>query len=122
MQTTLEEWQRDWIVTPEATFIALDGDEIIGTASLMLDEDVPDRAEQGFTTVRRDWRGRHVASTLKRLTLWWAASHGIREIYTWTQIGNDDMRRINEHLGFTYGLTSVRVEAHLPLDRKPPGD
>jgi GNAT superfamily N-acetyltransferase len=122
MQTTLEEWEREWIVTPEATFIALDGDEIIGTASVMLDDDVPDRAEQGFTTVRRDWRGRHVASTLKRLTLWWAASHGIREIYTWTQIGNDDMRRINEHLGFTYGLMSVRMEARLPLDGKPSGD
>jgi GNAT superfamily N-acetyltransferase len=122
MQTTLEQWQRDWIVTPEATFLAVAGDEIIGTASVMLDEDVPDRAEQGFTTVRRDWRGRHVASTLKRLTLWWAAQHGLREIYTWTQAGNDDMRRINEHLGFTYRLVSVRMEARLPLTRKPSAD
>jgi GNAT superfamily N-acetyltransferase len=121
MQTTLAEWQRDWINTPEATFLALDGDEIIGTASVMFDVDVPERAEQGFTTVRRDWRGRHVASTLKRLTLWWAANHGVREIYTWTQTANDDMRRVNEHLGYTYRQVSVRVEARLPLTRRPSG-
>ena len=81
----------------------------------MLDPDVPHRAEQGFTTVRRSWRGRHVASTLKRMTLWWAATHGITEVYTWTQRDNDAMRRVNEHLGFTYGLVSVTVEASLPL-------
>jgi mycothiol synthase len=116
IQVTLEEWEREWINTPEATFLALAGpDEIVGLASLQLDEDVPDRAEQGFTAVRADWRGRGVASTLKRMTLWWAAEHGIREVYTWTQKGNDDMRRLNEHLGFRYGLVSINVTAPLPL-------
>lgn len=115
MRVSLEQWEREWINAPEATFLALAGDQIIGLASVMLDPDRPERAEQGFTTVRRDWRGRHVASTLKRMTLWWAAEHGIDEIYTWTQQGNDDMRRVNEHLGFTYGHVSVRLEAPLPL-------
>src|SRR5262249_35052567 len=80
LQLTLDEWEREWINTPEATFLALAGpDEIVGVASLHLDEDVPDRAEQGFTGVRADWRGRGIASTLKRMTLWWAAEHGVRE-------------------------------------------
>ncbi len=56
-----------------------------------------------------------MASTLKRLTLNWAAEHGLTEVYTWTQQGNDDMRRLNEQLGFRYGLVSIRVEAPLPL-------
>jgi mycothiol synthase len=116
MRTTLDEWESEWINTPEATFLALAGpDEIVGLASLYLDEDVPDRAEQGFTAVRADWRGRGVASTLKRMTLWWAAEHGIREVYTWTQTGNENMRRLNEHLGFRYGHVSIDVTAPLPL-------
>ena len=116
LQLTLEEWEREWINTPEATFLALAGpDQIVGLASLYLDEDVPDRAEQGFTGVRADWRGRGIASTLKRMTLWWAAEHGIREVYTWTQTGNDNMRRLNEHLGFRYGTVSIDVTARLPL-------
>jgi GNAT superfamily N-acetyltransferase len=116
MKISLEEWEREWINTPEATFLALAGpDEIVGLASLHLDEDVPDRAEQGFTAVRADCRGRGIASALKRMTLWWAAEHGIREVYTWTQTGNDDMRRLNEHLGFRYGLVSIDVTAPLPL-------
>jgi GNAT superfamily N-acetyltransferase len=116
IQVTPEEWEREWINTPEATFLALAGpDEIVGLASLQLDEDVPDRAEQGFTGVRADWRGRGIASALKRMTLWWAAEHGIREVYTWTQKGNDDMRRLNEPLGFRYGLVSINVTAPLPL-------
>lgn len=115
LQVSLDEWERDWINAPEATWVAVVDGEVIGLASLMLDEDVPDRAEQGFTAVRRDWRGRSVAATLKRQTLWWAAGHGIREIYTWTQRGNDDMRRLNEHLGFTYGQVSLTFQATLPL-------
>jgi hypothetical protein len=45
----------------------------------------------------------------------WAAEHGITEIYTWTQEGNANMRRLNEHLGFTYRTVSVNVRAELPL-------
>jgi GNAT superfamily N-acetyltransferase len=116
LQLTLDEWEREWIDTPEATFLAMSGpDEIVGLASLHLDEDVPHRAEQGFTAVRADWRGRGIASTLKRTTLWWAAEHDIREVYTWTQTGNENMRRLNEHLGFHYGQTSIDVTAPLPL-------
>jgi mycothiol synthase len=116
LQLTLDDWEREWINTPEATFLAMAGpDEIVGLASLHLDEDVPDRAEQGFTAVRADRRGRQIASTLKRMTLWWAAEHDIREVYTWTQNGNDNMRRLNEHLGFHYGQTSIDVTAPLPL-------
>jgi GNAT superfamily N-acetyltransferase len=114
LQLTLEDWEREWIDMPEATFLALAGpDEIVGLASLHLDQDVPDRAEQGFTGVRADWRGRGIASTLKRMTLWWAAEHGLREIYTWTQTGNENMRRLNEHLGFRYGAVCINVTADL---------
>jgi mycothiol synthase len=45
----------------------------------------------------------------------WAAGHGVAEIYTWTQRGNDDLRAVNERLGYVYGAISIRVQAPLPL-------
>lgn len=48
-------------------------------------------------------------------TLAWAAGHAVTEIQTWTQRGNEAMRSLNERLGHTYGVVSVRVEAPLPL-------
>ena len=65
--------------------------------------------------VRRDWRNRGVATALKATTLAWAAEHGIREVYTWTQRGNDDMRALNTHLGFTTRTESLTMNATLPL-------
>lgn len=115
LQVSLEQWERDWINTPEASFLALADGQVVGVASLMLDSDQPRRAENGYTAVRREWRGRGVAAALKRTTLAWAAAHGISELYTWTQRGNDDMRAVNERLGYTYGAVSIRVEASLPL-------
>jgi GNAT superfamily N-acetyltransferase len=115
LDISLEAWEREWITSPEATFVALAGGEPIGCAGLHLDGDQPQRGENILTAVRRDWRGRGVASALKRTTLAWAAAHGIREIYTWTQRGNDEMRRLNEHLGYVYRDVSITVRAPLPL-------
>ncbi|TDD47666.1 GNAT family N-acetyltransferase [Kribbella antibiotica] len=115
LQVTPEEWATEWINDPAAMFVALDGDEVIGVAGLMIDVDQPQRAEVAYTAVRRDWRGKGVASTLKRTSMAWAAEHGITEIYTWTQEGNANMRALNEHLGFRYGIVSRSVRAQLPL-------
>jgi len=53
--------EREWMSRPEATFLALDGDEIIGCAGLEYDADRPDRAEHAFTAVARRWRRRGLA-------------------------------------------------------------
>jgi mycothiol synthase len=120
LQVSLQEWQRDWTGLPEASFVALDCDgEVVGTASLRPDPDKPGRAENGYTAVRREWRGRGVAAALKRTGLAWAGRNGIAEIYTWTQQGNHDMRAVNERLGYTYAAVSIRVEAALPLSPLP---
>jgi GNAT superfamily N-acetyltransferase len=112
---SLEQWERDWITDPDAMFVALAGEEVIGCAGLLPDADDPGRAEQALTVVRRDWRRRGVAAALKRTTLAWAAAHGLREVYTWTQQGNDDMRALNEHLGFVTRMESISMRASLPL-------
>ncbi|HUG29460.1 MAG TPA: GNAT family N-acetyltransferase [Candidatus Limnocylindria bacterium] len=92
---TLEQWERDWLAWPEATYLALADGQIVGTAGVQRDADRPERAENALTAVLRGWRGRGIASALKRTTLVFAAANGIREVYTWTQQGNADMRRLN---------------------------
>ena len=65
--------------------------------------------------MRRDRRGRGLARALKESTIAWAAAHGIREIYTWTQTGNENMRAVNERLGYFTRDVSITVRRALPL-------
>jgi mycothiol synthase len=118
VQVTREEWHREWMTDPAAMFLALpsDGsDEVIGLAGLLVDPDEPTRAENALTAVRREWRGRGVAAALKRTTLHHAATHGIAEVYTWTQKNNADMRRLNERLGYVTRQQSFTMRATPPL-------
>jgi mycothiol synthase len=96
------------------SFVALAGDEIVGYSGLVK-HDNPGVAEDGLTVVRRDWRRRGLATTLKRMELAWAAENGFCEVVTWTQRGNEGMRRINEQLGYEYRAASVTMVAPLPL-------
>jgi mycothiol synthase len=118
LDVSLEQWERDWINWPEATFVAVAAGEVVGCAGLMRDDDQADRAENALTAVRRDWRGRGVATALKRTAMAYASAAGIHEVYTWTQRGNDDMRRLNERLGYVYRGLSISVRAPLPLEER----
>jgi GNAT superfamily N-acetyltransferase len=115
IEITLEQWESEWITWPEATFVALDGDAILGVAGLIRDADHPDRAENALTTVRRDARGRGLARALKETTIAWASEHGIREIYTWTQTGNENMQEVNRRLGYVDRDMAITVRRKLPL-------
>jgi mycothiol synthase len=115
VEITLEQWESEWLNWPEATFVALAGDEIVGMAGLIHDGDRPDRAENSLTAVRRDLRGRGLARVLKETATAWASARGIREIYTWTQTGNEDMRAVNERLGFVTRDMSISLRRKLPL-------
>ena len=112
---TAEQWDSEWITLPEGSFIALAGEEIVGCAGLIRDGDRPDRAENSLTAVRRDWRGRGLARALKERTIAWAAENGLREIYTWTQTGNENMRAVNERLGYVTRDVAIGVRGRLPL-------
>jgi mycothiol synthase len=113
LEITADEWNTTWYGDP--MFLALHDGEVIGCAGLNRDTDRPERAENALTGVLRAWRGRGIASHLKRRTLHWAALHGLEEIYTWTQAGNSSMLRLNEHLGYVTTHDSVTVSRPLPL-------
>ena len=114
VEVSLEDWLREEATLPGGSFVALAGGEIVGYSGLM-SHDNPGVAEDGLTVVRRDWRRRGLALALKRLELAWAAANGIREIVTWTQRGNEGMRRLNERLGYEYRAVSLTMCAPLPL-------
>jgi mycothiol synthase len=114
---TAEQWEREWITWPEGSFVALAGDEIVGCAGLIRDDERPNRAENSLTAVRRDWRGRGLARALKEQVIAWAAERGLREIYTWTQTGNENMRAVNERLGYVTRDVTIDVRGPLPLAR-----
>jgi GNAT superfamily N-acetyltransferase len=112
---TREQWERDWLDWPAGMFLAVVEEEIVGCAGLERDVDEPTRAENALTAVLRGWRGRGIAMSLKRAALAFAAGNGVRQVYTWTQTGNEGMRALNERLGYAYRGVSITVRADLPL-------
>jgi mycothiol synthase len=114
LDVTPERWaSAAWCGDP--MFLAVHGGEVVACAGLFRDTDEPRRAEHALTAVRRDWRRRGLAQHLKVRTLDWASEHGIDEVYTWTQDGNDAMRSLNERLGYATTRTSTFVSRALPL-------
>jgi mycothiol synthase len=111
---SLRQWLHEEATLPKGSFVALAGEEIVGFSGL-LEHDNPGTAEDGLTVVRREWRRRRLALALKQQELAWAARNGYREVVTWTQTGNEGMRRLNELLGYEYRGLAVTMCASLPL-------
>jgi mycothiol synthase len=111
---TLDDWLRDEATLPGGSFVALQGDSIVGFSGLMR-HDNPGVAEDGLTVVTRDWRRRGLALALKRLELAWAAEQGFTEVITWTQRGNEGMRAVNERLGYAYRTVALKMMRSVPL-------
>lgn len=53
-----------------------------------------------MTAVVRDWRGRGVATALKRATIEWAIARGLDELGTANDTVNAPMRAVNRRLGY----------------------
>ena len=97
-----EEWRALYLEGPsavrEATLAALADGEVVGYASLF---GYPGGfAEHGLTAVLRPWRGRGIATALKRLQIAWAKRAGYTEIRTANDEANVAMRGINARLGY----------------------
>jgi len=114
LEISAEQWNTSW--RGGHVFLAVHEGEVIGCAGLNRDTDQPDRAENALTAVRPDWRGHGIAAHLKRRTLHYAATAGLRELYTWTQAGNIPMIRLNQRLGYVTRQTSITVARDLPLE------
>lgn len=111
---TLDEWLREEATLADGSFVALESGEPVGYAGLLSHAE-PRRAEHGLTVVRRDRRGRGIATALKRAQLHWAAQSGLSELITWTQRGNEAMQAVNRRLGYVDASKSITFQGPLPL-------
>ena len=85
---------------PEATFVALAGDEVVGYAKFSLTVAQPTTAHHDLTAVRRAWRGKGIAGALKRTQVAWAKEHGYERLVTVPDLRNEPSRRMNQRLGY----------------------
>jgi GNAT superfamily N-acetyltransferase len=98
---------------PDATFVALAGDEVVGYAKFSLTAAQPTVAFHDMTGVKRAWRGRGVAGALKRAQIGWAKANGYERLETGNEVRNEPIRRLNVSLG--YRETPGRVLMRGPL-------
>jgi mycothiol synthase len=114
---TFEEWlSRDMqgeSDRPEATFVALADGEVVGFAKFSVSRDQKERAFHDLTGVRRPWRGRGIASALKRTQIAWAKRQGYERLETMNEERNEPIRRLNERYG--YRVVPGRILVSAPL-------
>ncbi len=86
---------------PEGFLVAVAADGLYVGVSMLQLSNAPGRLMTGFTGVRREWRGKGVATGLKVTVLSRAKAAGYREVRTGNDSTNDGMLGINRRLGFT---------------------
>ncbi|HEX4061376.1 MAG TPA: GNAT family N-acetyltransferase [Streptosporangiaceae bacterium] len=91
--------------SPEATFIALAGEQVVGFAKLSLT--TPTAAGHPMTVVKRAWRGRGIASALKATQINWALANGHTELHTSNEDRNTPIKRLNARLGYRPGIGRI---------------
>jgi GNAT superfamily N-acetyltransferase len=102
-QMPYEKWHEDVIEDPmflqDAFFLAVDGDEYVGTSTLW-----GDRASSalwtGLTGVKRSHRRRGIATAMKVRAIAYARANGHPLVKTGNEVNNRPMLSINEKLGF----------------------
>ena len=99
---------------PEATFVALEGDEVVAYAKLSLSLARPTVAMHDMTGVRRAWRCRGIASALKAAEIAWAKNAGYERLETQNEERNEPIRRLNERYGYVVMPGSITVRG--PID------
>lgn len=85
---------------PEAVFVALDGDEVVGYAKLAFNPENAERAYHDLTGVRRAHRGRGIAAALKATQIAWAKEHGYGSLQTSNDVRNEPIRHLNAKPGY----------------------
>lgn len=98
---------------PEATFVALAGDEVIGYAKFSLTSAQPTTAHHDLTGVKRAWRGRGVARALKATQIAWAKRNGYVELRTTNEERNAPIRHLNKEFGYRPSIGRVFLKGPL---------
>jgi len=86
----------------DAFFVAVDDatGDAVAYASLIFLPGSTTVAWHDMTAVRRTFRGRGLATTLKEATIGWAIDHGLEALETGNDVDNAPMRAVNARLGY----------------------
>ena len=98
---------------PEATFLALAGDEVVGYAKFSLTTARPTHAYHDLTAVKRAWRGRGVGRALKAAQIGWAKANGFEELRTQNDERNEAIRRLNADFGYVPAIGRIFLRGPL---------
>jgi mycothiol synthase len=98
---------------PEAVFVALEGDDVVGYAKFAISNARPGVLIHDITGVRRAHRGRGIAGALKRAEIAWAKRNGYHTIETMNEVRNEPIRRLNERHGYR------PTPGEIVLERRP---
>jgi GNAT superfamily N-acetyltransferase len=86
--------------SPDATFLAIAGDQVVGYAKFSLTQARPTVAAHDMTGVKRAWRGRGIARALKCAQISWALRSGFTSLQTSNELRNGPIRHLNTELGY----------------------
>ena len=103
-------------IPPAAFFIATEDatGRVIGYANLLLQPPHRRRiAWHAMTGVTREWRGRGVATALKRATIGWAIADGLDVLEAGNDTDNLAMRAVNARLGYVPSPDTVILRGPL---------
>ena len=85
---------------PEATFLAVAGERVVGYAQLGWMSRARGIANHEMIAVRGDWRGKGVAQALKAAQIAWAIDNGLRELRAGNDERNAAARAVNAHFPY----------------------
>ena len=115
--TSFVRWQEQYLAgpgaVPEALVVALTDGEVVGYAGLRRRGAVSPIADNQLTAVRRRWRGRGIATALKRAQVERARAVGIKQIFTTNDETNLAMRGVNARLGYRPAPAKILVSGPL---------
>jgi GNAT superfamily N-acetyltransferase len=117
----LAEFRADWWDSPDnapdLSWALLDegsaGTVVASFSGLQVDR-ARRRAWSAMTATRRSYRGRGLATWVKRRTLSSAAAAGVVEAWTASDVTNEPMLAVNDALGYRPHVQHIRVSRRLP--------
>lgn len=87
---------------PDATFVAVAGDEAVGYAQLAWMSRAAQIADHAMIAVRNGWRGRGIAQALKGAQIAWALDTGLHELRAGNDERNSPARAVNAHFPYVH--------------------
>ncbi len=121
-----EQWEafslRSPRLLPEGYIIAKHGPEYVGLSNVLKNEKAPHVLSQDDTGVRREYRGRGIATALKLKVIEYAKKNGYAMVETWNDSSNVPMLAVNTRLGFKRQVGWIMMEKILNSESSGTGN